>query len=212
MANNASATDSPYEEISVSLNLQQVPDKPVYYALGTPGVPNSINQGHTSNAGFVITNEGVVVFDALGTPALGYELLRAIRKQTDKPVKYVIVSHYHADHMYGLQAFREHSEAEIWAHESALVFAETSAETERSMAANMRLQQRREALFPWVDENTVIVAPDKTFTTNQTLKLVCISSSVFMGCVYAFLCVFKLISCSVNNILNFHSLIYCHQS
>lgn len=38
-----------------------------------------------SNAGFVLTDEGVVVYDALGTPALGYELLLAIRTHSDRP-------------------------------------------------------------------------------------------------------------------------------
>ena len=45
--------------------------------IGSPGVPGKENQGNTSNAGFVVTGDGVVVFDALGTPSLGWALLAA---------------------------------------------------------------------------------------------------------------------------------------
>jgi hypothetical protein len=48
----------------------------VYYVQGQPGVASSENQGFNSNAGFVVTAEGVVVVDALGTPALGEALVR----------------------------------------------------------------------------------------------------------------------------------------
>ncbi|MFZ9150881.1 MAG: MBL fold metallo-hydrolase, partial [Burkholderiales bacterium] len=40
----------------------------VYYIRGEAGVPSPVNRGHTSNAGFVVTTDGVVVFDALGPP------------------------------------------------------------------------------------------------------------------------------------------------
>ena len=57
---------------------------------------------------------GVVIFDALGTPALSELLLEKIRAITDEPIVRVIVSHYHADHIYGLQVF-EDLDAEILA-------------------------------------------------------------------------------------------------
>jgi len=101
----------PYAEVTLPFKLHKIPGVPVYYVVGLSGVPDSVNQGHTSNAGFVVTDEGVVVFGALGTPALGYRLLERIREVTDKPVKRIVVSHYHADHIYGLQAFKEHGGA-----------------------------------------------------------------------------------------------------
>jgi hypothetical protein len=84
-----------YAPLTQDIVVQQVPGAPVYYTLGHPGVPSTANQGHTSNAGFVVTDDGVVVFDALGTPSLGRALLQKIRAVTDKPVKYVALSHYH---------------------------------------------------------------------------------------------------------------------
>jgi Metallo-beta-lactamase superfamily len=46
-----------------------------------------------SNAGFVVSGDAVVVFDALGTPALGRAMIAAIRKITSAPVRRVVVSH-----------------------------------------------------------------------------------------------------------------------
>jgi len=59
------------------------------------------------NAGIVITDRAVVLIDALGTPALAEELMQAIRRITQKPITDVIVTHYHADHYYGLQVFKQ---------------------------------------------------------------------------------------------------------
>ncbi|MGD8782911.1 MAG: MBL fold metallo-hydrolase [Thioalkalispiraceae bacterium] len=147
---------TPYGESTIEFNLQKVPDAPVYYIKGMSGVPGAENEGLTANAGFVVTQKGVVVYDSLGTPVLGYRLLQAIRKVTDKKVKLVVIGHYHADHAYGLQAFREHTDAAIWAQRDASLYYD-------SPGASQRLAQRREALFPWVDETTYLVKPDKTF-------------------------------------------------
>lgn len=60
-----------------------------------------------------MTSDGVVVFD-VGSPALGEALRQAIRSVTALPIRHVVISHYHADHFYGLQAFAD-SGAQIWA-------------------------------------------------------------------------------------------------
>jgi glyoxylase-like metal-dependent hydrolase (beta-lactamase superfamily II) len=123
-----------------------------YYFQGEAGVPGSPNRGYTSNAGFVVTRDAVVVFDALGTPALGQAMIAAIRGITPLPIRRVIVSHYHADHVYGLQAF-ESTGAEIWAQRKGETYLTSGQAAER-------LAQRRADLFPWVDESTRVVAPE----------------------------------------------------
>jgi glyoxylase-like metal-dependent hydrolase (beta-lactamase superfamily II) len=154
---------TPYGPSSLPLELQQIPGAPVFYLVGRSGVPDAENEGHTSNAGFVVTDGGVVVFDALGTPALGYRLLQRIREVTTQPIERIIVSHYHADHIYGLQAFKEHADAPpVWAQRLALGYVGGTAATQGE-DAQRRLAQRREVLFPWVDENTYIVPPDRIF-------------------------------------------------
>jgi glyoxylase-like metal-dependent hydrolase (beta-lactamase superfamily II) len=125
----------------------------VYYVQGMPGVASAANEGFNSNAGFVVTDDGVVVVDVLGTPALGNALLGAIRKVTSKPVRRVILTHYHADHFYGLEPFKA-AGAEVWAHRAALDYLD-GGEAER------RREQRARDLFPWVEESMRIVRADR---------------------------------------------------
>jgi glyoxylase-like metal-dependent hydrolase (beta-lactamase superfamily II) len=123
-----------------------------WFFQGDAGMASTANRGFMSNAGFVVTRDGVIVYDALGTPALGQAMLTAIRKVTPQPIKRVIVSHYHADHIYGLQAFKAVG-AEIWAHRKAQQYLSSGAAADR-------LAQRRADLAPWVDDKTVLVPPD----------------------------------------------------
>ena len=167
----AAPAPTPYGEVSLPFKLHKVADAPVYYVIGLSGVPGAENEGHTSNAGFVVTDAGVVVFDALGTPALGYRLLQRIREVTEQPIVRIVVSHYHADHVYGLQAFKQHAdEPPVWAQTLALGYAGGTAASQGE-DAQRRLAQRREALFPWVDENTYVVSPDHTFDDEVTFEL-----------------------------------------
>lgn len=125
----------------------------VYYFGGEASMASAANKGFMSNAGFVVTNDGVVAFDALGTAPLGAAMLDAIATVTDQPVKRVIVSHYHADHVYGLQEFKSIG-ADIWAHANGQSYL-------TSEDAQERLEQRRTDLAPWVDENTHVVGADR---------------------------------------------------
>jgi glyoxylase-like metal-dependent hydrolase (beta-lactamase superfamily II) len=137
----------------------------VWYFRGQSGMASAENRGFMSNAGFVVGSEGIAVFDTLATPALGTAMLEAIRRISDKPLRYIITSHYHADHFYGLQAF-DGSGAEILAHSAGLNYL-------RSEEAVQRLEQRREALSPWVNESTRLVPADRwlRFPTGQSLTI-----------------------------------------
>jgi glyoxylase-like metal-dependent hydrolase (beta-lactamase superfamily II) len=69
-----------------------------------------------TNSAFVVTNDGVVVMDAQGPAGLAKLLLDSIREVTDRPVMYVINTHYHGDHTFGNQYFAPSSR--IIAHEA----------------------------------------------------------------------------------------------
>ena len=143
--------NSKYEPTHVEMELKQVSPH-VYYVQGPPGAPTDFD-GFMSNAAVVVTKEGVVVFDSLGTPSLAFLLLSKIREVTQAPIRMVIVSHYHADHIYGLQVFKE---------EGAKIIAPLGARDYlASDTAEGRLKERRESLFPWVNENTYVVHPDR---------------------------------------------------
>lgn len=139
-----------YAPITVPMEVEQVSEH-AYYVSGKAGIATD-NEGFISNAGFVVTDAGVVVFDALGTPSLAAALLERIREITDQPVKYVVMSHYHADHIYGLQVFKDLG-AEVYAPQGSLDYI-------HSEAAEDRLFERQLSLKPWVNEDTRIVVPD----------------------------------------------------
>ncbi|MDH3221798.1 MAG: MBL fold metallo-hydrolase [Gammaproteobacteria bacterium] len=123
-----------------------------WYVPGDTGVATD-NYGFVSNSAFVVGSDGVIVFDTLGTPALGTKLLAAIRTVTSAPIKRIYISHYHADHMYGNQAFAD-TGAEIVASDGAKRYLEGEI-------AQQRLNERRVSLGPWVNDATRIVSPDR---------------------------------------------------
>jgi glyoxylase-like metal-dependent hydrolase (beta-lactamase superfamily II) len=149
---------------AAGIELQPIQVMPrVYYVQGKPGVASTDNEGFNSNAGFVVTRDGVVVIDALGTPALGAALVKAIRGVTSNPIRRVVLTHYHADHFYGLQALKA-AGADVWAHRAARQYFD-SGEAQR------RLEQRAHDLFPWVDDKTVLVQPDRWLGEDTSFEL-----------------------------------------
>ena len=60
-----------------------------------------------SNSGFVIGDDGVLVVDAFFTPDAAKALVAEIRRLTPKPIRYVVNTHYHADHTGGDQVLRD---------------------------------------------------------------------------------------------------------
>jgi glyoxylase-like metal-dependent hydrolase (beta-lactamase superfamily II) len=127
-----------------------------WFVEGQAALGSAANRNFISNAAFVVTREGVVVIDALGSPALAKELIAQIRKVTRQPIRYLIVTHYHADHIYGLQEFKKLG-VTIFAHHSANEYL-------NSDLAKKRLEDSRITLFPWIDEETRLVAPSKEFS------------------------------------------------
>lgn len=124
-----------------------------WYVEGLSALGSSANQNFISNAAFVLTPAGVVVIDALGSPALAQQLTAEIRKITPLPITHVLVTHYHADHIYGLQAFKAMG-ARIIAHKAAREYI-------NSDTARLRLIASRQDLAPWIDEATTIVPADE---------------------------------------------------
>jgi len=70
------------------------------------------------NVTFVISDEGVVVFDGGGMPAMSEQVIGKIRSLTDAPVTHVVISHWHGDHNFGIYRFAEaFPNVQIVAHE-----------------------------------------------------------------------------------------------
>jgi glyoxylase-like metal-dependent hydrolase (beta-lactamase superfamily II) len=90
----------------------------VYAVLGDTGRGS---EGR-SNAGFIVTSEGVVVVDALASPREGEALLRTIRTVTSRPIRWLVLTHHHPDHTFGAVVFRREG-AKVLAHPDARTLA-----------------------------------------------------------------------------------------
>lgn len=150
-----------YPPSTVEMRLQQVSEH-VYYVQGKAGIATD-NEGFISNAAAIVSDAGVVVVDALGSPSLAEQFLAELRKVTDQPVAKVIVTHYHADHIYGLQVFKDLG-AEIIAPAGFREYLESDA-------APSRLEERRISLYPWVNEDTRLIPPGRVVGEDTTLSL-----------------------------------------
>ena len=71
---------------------------PGLYAYTAEGDPNS---------GIIVGDDGVLVVDAQPTPAMAGELIARVAKVTDKPIKYVLLTHYHASRTMGASAYKD---------------------------------------------------------------------------------------------------------
>jgi len=124
-----------------------------------PGVYAVLGIGF-SNGGFIVTDEGVVVVDSLLIPAFADEMMKEIKAVTDKPVKFVINTHWHTDHVGGNERFRP--PADIIGHDFT-----------RKMIA----QRRKEQEEGKADEGLKMLGkltftpPDITFVENMSVYL-----------------------------------------
>jgi glyoxylase-like metal-dependent hydrolase (beta-lactamase superfamily II) len=96
----------------------QAPQIEVTKVDGTQNVYTFRNQNSLSM--FIVTNDGVIVTDPVGygRPQGGAQYLAEVRKITKQPIRYLIYSHHHFDHVAGGQAFKE-AGARIIAHKRA---------------------------------------------------------------------------------------------
>ncbi|QNK69972.1 MBL fold metallo-hydrolase [Variovorax sp. PAMC26660] len=124
----------------------------VYYVQGISALGSTENQNFISNAGFVVTRDSVVTIDALGSPAVAERVVAEIRKITPKPISHVILTHYHADHVYGLQVFKALG-AQVIAHTLGKAYL-------NSDTARLRLEASRKDIAPWIDDKTQLVPAD----------------------------------------------------
>ncbi|ACL72900.1 MBL fold metallo-hydrolase [Thioalkalivibrio sulfidiphilus] len=99
-AETAEVTDNPF-----GMKVEQLAEG--VYAIVSParGFPSADNLGWNSNTAFVVTGDGVLMFDTGSSEAIGAALRDLIRTVTDQPVRWIINSHVHGDHWLGNSAF-----------------------------------------------------------------------------------------------------------
>jgi glyoxylase-like metal-dependent hydrolase (beta-lactamase superfamily II) len=145
-------TASAHATAAPALAAQQVSPS-AWYVQGESALGSPANRNFVSNAGFIDTPAGAVVIDALGSPAVAREFIDEIRRRTGHGVAVVVLTHYHADHIYGLQEFKR-AGAHVIAQRLGLEYL-------NSQTAQQRLEASRQDLAPWIDAQTRLVPADE---------------------------------------------------
>lgn len=127
------------------------------YALSAPS-----NRGDIANLSFVIGRDAVAVIDTGGSLAIGQALRATIRTVTDKPIRYVINTHMHPDHLFGNAAFAEDQPEFVGHHKLARALA---ARAERFLAVNAEL------LGPEAFAGTRLIAPTRVVEDRSVIDL-----------------------------------------
>ncbi len=118
----------------------------------------------SSNSAFLVTEEGVLMVDTRQHPRHGQDLIERIRKITDKPIRWTIVTHFHGDHYMGSPALKQ-AGAMIVGHRDTAAMIKKYHEPEVA---------RRQAFFKAnnLDPKEVrLVIPDATFEQGMTVNL-----------------------------------------
>ena len=118
----------------------------------------------SSNAVVLATDEGVLVIDTRQHPRDGQDLIDRIRKITDKPIKWVINSHFHGDHHLGDPPFKALGATFVAQRDTAALMQKTWP---KEIA-------RRQAFFKQHDfdpAETRLIMPDVTFDSQMTIRL-----------------------------------------
>jgi len=109
--------------------------------------------GIDSNTTFLITRDGVVVIDTRVTPMEADKVLKEIRKLTDLPILYTINTHYHGDHTFGNQVFKD---------SRAIIAHENVRKSLMGSSGKDHLDFFKTMKIPGMDE-TVITPPNMVF-------------------------------------------------
>lgn len=147
--------------------------------------------GLDGNSIAIVSPEGVLVFDTNGTPAASAAVLADIRTLTSQPVRYVVNSHWHWDHWYGTETYRQaFPDVRVVSHEKnrammagpAIEFNRPGLETqlpayiaslEKRAAGDPALARRlaEDRFFLEQKRSVRHVLPDVTFSDRMTLEM-----------------------------------------
>ena len=115
------------------------------------------------NTGVVIGDDAVMVIDTQATPVMAQDVIRRIREVTDKPIKYVVMSHYHAVRVLGASAYG--AQQVIASQDTYDLIVERGAQDMKSEI------ERFPRLFRSVETIPGLTWPTLTFTGKMTLWL-----------------------------------------
>jgi quinoprotein relay system zinc metallohydrolase 2 len=145
----------------VALNVKEIAPG-VFVSEGRHELFNAANGGHISNVSFIVGDDSVAVIDTGGSAGVGRALVAAVQSVTPRPIRYVINTHMHPDHVFGNAPFRDLNPVFVG---HAKLPRSLAARGERYLAVN------RAELSPEAFEGTRIIAPTQLVEATTTLNL-----------------------------------------
>lgn len=125
---------------------------------------SSMDEGLGANSGFIVGKDGVLVVDSRNTPALARKLLETIRTVTDARILYLVNTHYHPDHTWGNNVFKD---------EGALIVSttETRGDLKKYSPAYLSYYKKYKPETYELLKNVQVVLPDTTFKDEWEINL-----------------------------------------
>jgi glyoxylase-like metal-dependent hydrolase (beta-lactamase superfamily II) len=118
----------------------------------------------SSNSVVLITDDGVLVIDTRQHPRDGQDLIERIRTVTDKPIKWVINSHFHGDHHFGNSAFKSLGATIVAQNDTARIMQKVQS---KELARRANFFKNR----GYDPTDVKLVPPDVTFDSEMRIRL-----------------------------------------
>ncbi len=148
------------------------------------------DRASVGNAGFIVGPDAVVVVDSFATPEAAEELLGEIRRITKAPVRWVVNTHYHLDHVGGDRVFLKqgaallaHDNARAWVRTENLKWRKEIKPEEKEMLAGLALPEvtYRDGARLWLKDRNVEVLTRPGHTGGDSLVFYPAGNVVFAG-------------------------------